>query len=179
VGRRGRNGLARLVWPTTAASRGQGPIAPVVSPRERESREETMAIISQGVLVLAIVWTLWQLVHAQRQVRSGAIVIPPFVAATLVFALCIVVVMLTGVSPLHLVWLFPCSFLVGIAVLLFPFGTHLLLRFLVLLAGSVEGSALPQPQAGRGSRVRRGRRNPGVSANAPRRTKACRRRRLR
>ena len=50
-----------------------------------------MAIISQGVLVLAIVWTLWQLVHVRRQIRSGAIVVPPLVAATLVFALGIIV----------------------------------------------------------------------------------------
>ncbi len=138
-----------------------------------------MTIISHGVVALAIGWTLWQLLHVRRQVRSGAIVIPPLVAATLVFALCIVVVMLTGVPPLHLVWLFPVSFLVGIVVLLFPLGTHLLLRFLVLLAGSEEGGALPNSQAERDSRVRRGRRKLGVSANAPRRTKACRRRRLR
>lgn len=86
-----------------------------------------MAIISHGVFVLAIVWTLWQILHMRRQVRSGAIVVPPHVAATLIFALCIVVVMLTGVSPLHLVWLFPCSFIMGIVVLLFPLGTKLII----------------------------------------------------
>jgi hypothetical protein len=97
-----------------------------------------MAIISQGILVLAMVWTLWQLVRVRRQLRSGAIVVPPLVAATLVFALGIIVVIMTGVSPLHLLWWFPCSFVVGFAVLVFPLGTHLLLRFLVLFAGSME-----------------------------------------
>ena len=86
-----------------------------------------MTIISHGVAVLAIVWTLWQLVHVRKQLRSGAIVVPPFVTATLVFALCIVVVMLTGVSPLHLVWLFPVSFLVGLVLLVFPLGTKLII----------------------------------------------------
>src|SRR5439155_16769103 len=47
----GGNGLARLVWLTTATSLGKAPAAPVVSPRGREGGEETMAIISQGVVV--------------------------------------------------------------------------------------------------------------------------------
>jgi hypothetical protein len=91
-----------------------------------------MAMISQGVFVLAIGWTLWQLVHVRRQLRRGAIVVPPMVAATLVFAFGILVVIVTGVSPLHLVWWFPGSFIIGLVVLVFPWGTPLLLRFLVL-----------------------------------------------
>ncbi len=129
-----------------------------------------MALISQGVFVLAIVWTLWQLVHVRRELRSGAIVVPPLVAATLVFALGIVVVIVTGVSPLHLDWWFPCSFIVGLVVLVFPPGTHLILRFLVLLAGSLESRELPQPQAWRDARGGRGKRKPRHSARAPRRT---------
>ena len=132
-----------------------------------------MAMIRQGVFVLAIVWTLWQLVHVRRQLRRGALVVPPLVAATLVFALGIIVVIVTGVSPLHLVWWFPCSFLIGLVVLVFPLGTQLLLRFLVLLAGSLESSELPQPQARRDARGGRGKSKPRRSARAPRRTKRC------
>ena len=132
-----------------------------------------MAIISQGVLVLAMVWTLWQLVRVRRQLRRGAIVVPPLMAATLVFALGIIVVIMTGVSPLHLLWWFPCSFIVGLVVLVFPLGTHLLLRFLVLFAGSMESSERPQPQAWRGARVGRGKSKRRRSARAPRRTKRC------
>ena len=130
-----------------------------------------MAMIGQGVFVLAIVWPLWQLVHVRRQLRRGAMVVPPMVAATLVFALGIIVVIVTGVSPLHLVWWFPCSFIIGLVVLVFPLGTHLLLRFLVLLAGSLESSALPQPQAGRAARGGRGKSKRRHSARAPRRTR--------
>jgi len=130
-----------------------------------------MAMISQGVFVLAIVWTLWQLVHVRQQLRRGAMVVPPLVAATLVFALGIIVVIVTGVSPLHLVWWFPCSFIIGLVVLVFPLGTHLLLRFLVLLAGSRESREIPQPQAWRDARGGRGKRKPRHSARAPCRTR--------
>jgi hypothetical protein len=130
-----------------------------------------MAIISQGVCVLAIVWTLWQLGRVRRQLRSGAIVVPPLVAATLVFAFGILVVLITGVSPLHLLWWFPCSFIVGLVGLVFPRGTHLLLRLLVLFAGSMESSERPHPQAWRGTSVGRGKRKRRHSARAPRRTR--------
>lgn len=133
-----------------------------------------MTIISHGIVALAIVWTLWHLVHVRKQLRSGAIVVPPFVAATLVFALCIIVVILTGVSPLHLVWLFPVSFLVGLVLLLFPLGTKLLLLFLGLLVGTVESSAQPQPR--RRPSAGRGRKKSSASTGIPRRTRASRRR---
>jgi hypothetical protein len=126
-----------------------------------------MTMISQGVFVLALVWTLWQLVHVRRQLRSGAIVVPPLVAATLVFALGIIVITVTGVSPLHLVWWFPCSFIIGLVVLVFPLGTPLLLRFLVLLAGPMESSERPHPQAWREARGSRGKRKPRHAARAP------------
>ncbi len=130
-----------------------------------------MAMISQGVFVLAMVWTLWHLMHVRRQLRRGAIVVPPLVAATLIFALGIIVVIVTGVSPLHLVWWFPCSFIIGLVVLVFPLGTHLLLRFLVLLAGSMERSEFPQPQTWRDTKGGRGKSKPRHSARAPRRTR--------
>jgi hypothetical protein len=106
-----------------------------------------MEMISQGVFVLAIAWTLWHFVHVRQQLRRGAIVVPPLVAATLVFALGIIVVLVTGVSPWHLVWWFPCSFLMGLVVLVFPLGTALLIRFLVLLAGPLQRAKRPSPQA--------------------------------
>lgn len=123
-----------------------------------------MALVSQGVWVLAIGWTLWQLVCVRRQLRRSDIVIPPLMAGTLVFALGILVVMVTRVSPLHLVWWFPCSFVVGLAALLFPLGTRLLLSFLVLLAMPMERSVPIQPTAGRDVRVSRGKRRSRQSA---------------
>src|SRR5262249_52444984 len=88
----------------------------------------------------------------------------------LVFALGVIVVLVTGVSALHLLWWFPCSFIIGLVVLVYPLGTQLLLLFLVLLAGPRESSELPQPQARRDARGGRGKRKPRRSARAPRRT---------
>jgi hypothetical protein len=132
-----------------------------------------MPSVSQGVFVLAIVWTLWRIVRIRRQLRRGDVLIPPLVVGTLVFALGIIAVMVTGVSPLHLVWWFPCSFIVGLAVLLFPLGTRLLLGFLVLLAMPMESSGPTQPLAGKDARVGRRKRKSRKSA----RTRRTRRRR--
>jgi hypothetical protein len=80
-------------------------------------------------------------------------------AATLVFLVCILVVAALGASPLHLVWLFLLSFVLGLGLLLFPPGMKLTLACLGLLAGL---PSLDQPQPGSrrtiGSTARRNRR---------------------
>ena len=68
-----------------------------------------MDIISTGVFVLAILWVLSQLVVTRRKLRTGQVVILPLFAATLVFLVCILVVVAIGASPLHLLWLFLLS----------------------------------------------------------------------
>ena len=107
-----------------------------------------VAIISQGIFVPAIVWTLWQLVRVRRKLCRGDIVIPPLIAGTLVFALGIIAVIVAGLSPLHLVWWFPFSFMVGLVVLLFPMGTRLLLNQPVTSAGELR-AARQREDAGR------------------------------
>jgi hypothetical protein len=76
-------------------------------------------------------------VTTRRKLRHGEIVVPPLFAATLVFILFILVVWALEASPLHLLWLFPLSFVLGIAVLLFPAGQgqQLVMACLGLLAG--------------------------------------------
>jgi len=103
-------------------------------------------IISTVVFVLAILWVLCQLVVTRRKLRTGQVVIPPLFAAMLVFLVCILVCILVvaalGASPLHLLWLFLLSFVLGLALLLFPPGVKLTLACLGLLAGlpSLDGS---------------------------------------
>jgi hypothetical protein len=104
---------------------------------------EAVDIISTGVFVLAILWVLSQLVVARRKLRTGQVVIPPLFAATLVFLVCILVVVAIGASPLHLLWLFLLSFVRGLALLLFPPGVKLTLACLGLLA---ELPSLDEPQ---------------------------------
>jgi membrane protein CcdC involved in cytochrome C biogenesis len=86
-------------------------------------------------MVLAIGWVIVQLLTTRRKLRSGEIVVPPLFAATLVFILFMLVVWAMGASLLHLLWLFPLSFVIGIAVLLFPAGQQLVMACLALLAG--------------------------------------------
>ena len=102
-----------------------------------------MAIISTGVFGLAIVWVLSQMVVIRRRLRTGQVVIPPLFAATLVFLVCILGVAAIGASPLHLLWLFLLSFVLGFALLLFPPGVKLTLVCLGLLAGL---PSLDEPQ---------------------------------
>jgi hypothetical protein len=54
---------------------------------------------------------------------------------TLVFILFILVVWIMGASPLHLLWLFSLSFVLGIAILFFPAGQLLVMACRGLLAG--------------------------------------------
>ena len=119
-----------------------------------------MEIISTVVFVLAILWVLSQLVATRIKLRAGQVVIPPLFAATLVFLVCILVVAALGASPLHLLWLFLLSFVLGLALLLFPPGMKLTLACLGLLAGlpSLDG---PQPTSRRktGSTAQRHRRH--------------------
>ena len=118
-----------------------------------------MDIIRTVVFVLAILWVLSQLVVTRRKLRTGQVVIPPLFAATLVFLICILVVAALGASPLHLLWLFLLSFVLGFALLLSPLGLKLTLACLGLLAG-LPSLDEPQPASRRkiGSPARRHRR---------------------
>ncbi len=94
-----------------------------------------MTILSTGIMLVAVGWVIAQLLTTRRRLRNGEIVVPPLFAATLVFLLFILVVWAMGASPMHLLWLFPLSFVLGIAVLLFPVGQQLVMACLGLLAG--------------------------------------------
>ena len=122
--------------------------------------EGAVGIIRMVVFVLAILWVLSQLVITRSKLRTGQVVIPPLFAATLVFLVCILVVAALGASPLHLLWLFLLSFVLGLALLLFPPGVKLTLTCLVLLAG-LPSLDEPQPASRRGvgSTARRHRRH--------------------
>lgn len=98
-----------------------------------------MTIMGKLVLAFSIAWILWQALSTWRRVRSGGIVVPPLVAATFVFALSVILILISGASPFHLLWLFPLSFVAGIVLLFFPFGSKLILGLLEVLA-KAQGS---------------------------------------
>jgi hypothetical protein len=95
----------------------------------------TMAILSTVIVVVAIGWVIAQLLTTRRRLRNGEIVVPPLFAATLVFRLFILVVWAMGASSLHLLWLFPLSFVLGIYMLLLLAGQLQVIACLGLLAG--------------------------------------------
>ena len=98
-----------------------------------------MAAFSKFVLVAAIVWTVWRLLRIRARVRNTGIIIPPMVSATLVFAIFIILILATGLSPLHLLWLFPVSFVLGTLLIVFPICQKLVMRFLDVLGGLGSG----------------------------------------
>jgi hypothetical protein len=106
-----------------------------------------------------VLWVLQQLVVTRRRLRTGQVIIPPLFAATLVFLLSLLVVIAIGASPLHLVWLFLLSFVLGLALVMFPLGVNLTLACLSLLAGTPSVDE-PQsiPKRRRGSTASRHRR---------------------
>lgn len=55
------------------------------------------------------------------------------------FALGVIVVLVLGVSSLHLLWWFPVTFVLGIVMLMFPAGVHFTMTCLALLAGPKSG----------------------------------------
>ena len=106
-----------------------------------------------------MLWVLRRLVVTRRRVRTGQVIIPPLFAATLVFLLSLLGVLALGASPLHLVWLFPLSFVLGLALVMCPLGVNLTLACLSLLAGTPDVEE-PQsiPRHRRGSTASRHRR---------------------
>ena len=93
-----------------------------------------MEIIGGSILALSIISVLWQLVRTRRRARNGEIIVPPFFAGLLIFSLFVLGVVIFGVSPLHLLWLFPVSYGIGTVLLLFPVVQKIVMTFLLVLA---------------------------------------------
>ena len=79
---------------------------------------EIVGYIVYGVaIVLAIVW----LVGIRTYTKSGQGVTMPTVNTTMLFIVSLVVVLVLELSPLHLLWMYPASFVLGMLSLAFPF----------------------------------------------------------
>jgi hypothetical protein len=93
-----------------------------------------MEMLSKIILVISVFWLLWQLMQFRRCVVNGFIIVPLSVSATGIFGLGVVGVLVTGISPFHLIWMFLVSYLVGTVLLVFPWYQILLMNGLSLLA---------------------------------------------
>lgn len=93
-----------------------------------------MKIVSTLVLLASIAWLIAQLWTTRRKLRRGEVVMPPLFAGTLLFGLCILLVLALGRSSLHLLWLFPVSSVAGVLLLTVPGGAKFIMACLGLLA---------------------------------------------
>lgn len=108
-------------------------------------------IVNNTVLAIAIAGVIWQVFSLRQAVIQDKIVIPFEIPMLFIFVGAIVGVELLQVSPLHLIWLLPVSFLLGLAAILIPFIQDLSLDFLELLAMTSlsKETAIPAPSAKR------------------------------
>ncbi len=94
-----------------------------------------MAILNAVILVAAIAWSVGELIATRKKLQSGQAVKIPRFAATLVFILSIILILVLELSAFHLLWLFPLSAIIGTTLLFFSAGQRLVMACLGLLAG--------------------------------------------
>jgi hypothetical protein len=76
-----------------------------------------MAIFKAIVLAVALVWVAYVVILTWHQLRHGEPVSPPMFASTMMFALGMAGLLLLGASPLHLLWWFPVSAVLGVLLM--------------------------------------------------------------
>ena len=86
------------------------------------------------VFVLVAGWVLAHLAWIRYTLRRGQPVLIPALANKLVLLIGLVVVVLLDLSPLHLLWWFPLSYLLGALILFMPSGVQFTMACLALLA---------------------------------------------
>ena len=104
-----------------------------------------MSVLKPLLLILACAWVVIDLAMIRARLRSTGIVQPPQFAATLVFALGILIGALLGFSPLHLLWWWPLSAVLAWVLLMLPPSQLLIMACLGLFVGLTPLPALQQP----------------------------------
>jgi len=95
-----------------------------------------MAFVSTVVLVVASFWAVWVLFATRLLLRNGLAASPSLFAATVLFALGVIVVIATDLSSLHLLWWFVLTRAIGMIVQAYPWGVFITMHALALLVGS-------------------------------------------
>ena len=94
-----------------------------------------MAIVKTIALGAALIWVAYVLLVTRYQLRNGGVVSPPMFVSTMLFALGMALMLVLGVSRLHLLWWFPVSAVLGVLLMAFPSWTTFNMACLGLLAG--------------------------------------------
>ena len=95
-----------------------------------------MEILGKVILILAIIWPVWQIFNIRKHVINGGIIMPPFITTLFVFIIFVLIVIVFKLSPFHLLWLFLLSFVIGIVLIVFPPVQKITMGFLAILARS-------------------------------------------
>jgi len=103
-----------------------------------------MSVIKPLLLFLACAWVVIDLAMIRTRLRTTGIVQPPQFAATLVFALGVLIGALFALSPLHLLWWWPLSFVFGWVLLILPPTQLFIMACLGLLVGLTPLPSLQQ-----------------------------------
>jgi len=112
-------------------------------------------MFSRIIFALAVAGALLYLASLRRHLRRGGIVSPPFAAGMFIFVLGIIIVAITDISSLHLLWWLPCSFIIGLVILLSFWGQKLVIAGMVLLAMPLERDDAEQLYRAKNTRARR------------------------
>lgn len=82
-----------------------------------------MQVVGALLWIIGAVLTISWAYGVRRYVRSGQGISQQTVNQTMLFALSLLVVPVFGLSPFHLLWMFPVAFILGALSLAFPFST--------------------------------------------------------
>ena len=95
-------------------------------------------MIDTLVVLAALGWVLWVWLAVAGQLRSGTPISPPLFASANLFALGVLLLLGIGASPLHLLWWFPLSAVLGVLLLALPVWVRFNLSCLSGLTGWVH-----------------------------------------
>jgi hypothetical protein len=112
-------------------------------------------MFSRIIFAFAVAGALLYFVSLRRDLRQGDSTSPPVAAGMFIFTLGIIAVVITGKSSLHLLWWLPCSFIIGIVLLLSFWGQKLVILCMLLLAIPLEQDAMEHLYRARNTRARR------------------------
>ena len=112
-------------------------------------------MIDTLVVLVALVWVGWVWLTVARPLRRGAPISPPLFASANLFAMGVLLLLGIGASPLHLLWWFPFSAVLGVLLLALPVWVRFNMSCLSWLTGWVhrrdQPNALLSPQREHGA----------------------------
>jgi hypothetical protein len=95
-------------------------------------------MIDTLVVLVALGWVGWVWLTVARQLRRGAPISPPLFATANLFAMGVLLLLGIGASPLHLLWWFPLSAVLGVLWLALPVWVRFNMSYLSVLVGWVD-----------------------------------------